>query len=733
MFEDRTMRLQAPALLAVAAVVWMGAGVPTRADDEPGGRAGIRFTRYVVTGMGTLGGPNSEAWGINNAGQVVGRADLAPDGGGNVYHHAVLHQAGMTTDLGTGQGCNPSSSYSWALDINDAGQIVGRTCANNRYPRAFLRSGGVMIDLGTLGGTLSWARGINNAGDVVGTSATPGDATSHAFLYRNNSMLDLGTPGTGASEALHINDHGSVVGYANYPNGTHAFLYRNNAMIDLTPSAPCCNYAWGINDSDKVVGTAVGALFGVGHDAGFLYSNGSMANLGALANSVTVAMSINELDQIVGYSALGYNYFHAFLYENGTMVDLNHHIPDNPEWELNFATAINDVGQIVGIGTTGGQTRGFLLTPVPTPPTAVDDAYATGFGAPLTVSAPGVLANDYGSGLSSMVAGQVTTPAHGTAVLNPDGGFVYTPAQGYSGPDAFTYRAINITGTSNLATVSLTVGQPPNVQPPTKLYTHSVAGSVVTLRWVPPAAGPRPTGYAIEGGVQPDEVLAVLPTGSSSPIHAFVAPSGSFYVRVRALAGPDRSAPSNEIRVHVGVPAPPSAPAALASVVDGSTVNLAWRNTFEGGAATGVVLEARAGPAVSYIPLGLIDTFGAAGVPAGSYTLRVWAINAGGVSGPSNQIAVTVPGACSGPPGAPVSFLAYALGRTLFILWDMPTPGPAATGYEVIASGAVSGRFALPTRAVSGTVGPGTYDLSVVASNTCGSGPATPVQTVTVQ
>jgi hypothetical protein len=80
-----------------------------------------------------------------------------------------------------------------------------------------------------------------------------------------------------------------------------------------------------------------------------------------------------------------------------------------------------------------------------------------------------------------------------------------------------------------------------------------------------------------------------------------------------------------------------------------------------------------------------------------------------------------------------VSFLAYALGRTLFILWDMPTPGPAATGYEVIASGAVSGRFALPTRAVSGTVGPGTYDLSVVASNTCGSGPATPVQTVTIQ
>ena len=42
----------------------------------------------------------------------------------------------------------------------------------------------------------------------------------------------------------------------------------------------------------------------------------------------------------------------------------------------------------------------------------------------------------------------------------------------------------------------------------------------------------------------------------------FTAPTGSFYVRVHALNGAVRSAASNEIRIHVNVPAPPSAPEA---------------------------------------------------------------------------------------------------------------------------------------------------------------------------
>jgi probable HAF family extracellular repeat protein len=713
-------------LLASVAAVSLGAGaeVPEGAEIERDSRFGLRYTRYTVTDLGGLGGTISEAWGINNAGQVVGRAYLA----GDVWFHAFVWEAGVMTDLGTiGQGCNPG--HSWAYDINDAGQIVGQTCASGISARAFRRTGGVMTDLGTLGGTGSGAFGINSAGHVVGAAAVPGDPFNHAFLY-DGAMHDLGSLGGAWSAATHISDHDTIVGWSEIrplpDRKPHAFVYSAPTMTDIFPGAgaACCSYAWGINNADTVVGEA--------YDRGFVFSRGVVTDLPTLAGSKTSAYAINDADEIVGYSVTAAG-AHAFLYRDGRIIDLNDHIPDDPGWVLNYATAINDVGQIAGIGTTGGRTRAFLLNPVPTAPTAVDDAFVTSFEVALTIAAPGVLANDYGSGNSSMIAGLYSTVAHGTLVLSPDGGFVYTPAAGYAGTDSFSYRAINITGVSNVATVTLTVTQPGNAQPPTDLYAYSIIGNIVTLRWNPPVSGPRPTGYTVEGGVSPGEVLAVIPTGSAYPIYTFTAPTGSFYVRVHSLAGADKSAASREIRLHVRVPIPPSAPASLTSMVDGSAVNLAWRNTFAGGAAETVYLEAvPTGGAPMFFPLGVSDTFGAANVPAGSYALRLWAVNGGGVSPPSNQIVVSVPGACSGSPGMPWGFLAYTVGRTIFVIWDPATTGPAATQYVLTVGGGFVGSFSTMGRALSGTVSPGSYHLSVVAQNACGSSPATPVQTVSV-
>ena len=67
------------------------------------------------------------------------------------------------TDLGTLGG---ASSAAWG--INDAGQVVGEATTASGVQNAFLYSGGVMSDLGTLGGQYSVAYGINSAGQVVG-------------------------------------------------------------------------------------------------------------------------------------------------------------------------------------------------------------------------------------------------------------------------------------------------------------------------------------------------------------------------------------------------------------------------------------------------------------------------------------------------------------------------------------------------------------------------------------
>jgi hypothetical protein len=70
-----------------------------------------------------------------------------------------------------------------------------------------------------------------------------------------------------------------------------------------------------------------------------------------------------------------------------------------------------------------------------------------------------------------------------------------------------------------------------------ELTAAAIVGNTVTLSWLAPQEGLPPTGYVIEGGLNPDEVLASIPTGSLAPVVTFVAPSGTFYVRVHALGG----------------------------------------------------------------------------------------------------------------------------------------------------------------------------------------------------
>lgn len=68
--------------------------------------------------------------------------------------------------------------------------------------------------------------------------------------------------------------------------------------------------------------------------------------------------------------------------------------------------------------------------------------------------AGGVLENDIGN---NPTASLVSTTAHGVLSLNADGTFTYAPAANYFGADTFTYRAVDGTGTSNLATVTINV------------------------------------------------------------------------------------------------------------------------------------------------------------------------------------------------------------------------------------------------------------------------------------
>ncbi len=98
---------------------------------------------------------------------------------------------------------------------------------------------------------------------------------------------------------------------------------------------------------------------------------------------------------------------------------------------------------------------------VAAPPTANNDSYTTAENATLSVAAPGVLANDTDPNGLPLTALRVANPGHGTLTLNADGSFTYTPTTNFFGFDSFTYQASDGSTTSNVATVTLTVGGPP--------------------------------------------------------------------------------------------------------------------------------------------------------------------------------------------------------------------------------------------------------------------------------
>jgi VCBS repeat-containing protein len=140
------------------------------------------------------------------------------------------------------------------------------------------------------------------------------------------------------------------------------------------------------------------------------------------------------------------------------------------EWQV---TATNASGR-----STTGPTWRFTTSPTQTPgntaPVAGAEAYFVQSDTMLSISAPGVLANDTDAEGTSLTAQLVSSVAHGTLSLSANGGFVYTPAPGYTGPDAFAYRASDGQATSASATVAITVTPPPSSSLPGPWLTRDV-------------------------------------------------------------------------------------------------------------------------------------------------------------------------------------------------------------------------------------------------------------------
>ena len=329
------------------------------------------------------------------------------------------------TDLGV-INIGGQLSQDLKLDINDNQMVIGwdhQSINGLFYRKSFIWQGGVRSYLNPNIELNHTAFAVNNNGTIVGSEENPGNSIKpvswqkDASLNWTMSYLPINRVGGIAKD---ISNGGTVVGHSiDSTDKTFASQWDSitSPQQDILPGVE--SYAMAIV-GNAIIGSrnaSTDKLFHSASGEGFLWNGGVVSTLGSIrANSnSSVPTAINSLNTIVGgahtddiYSCFRQNCFsamHGFiwqstqgmqdllvensnswandindaglvvgsrrigidgravLWEQNVAFDLNLLLNGVSNWKLENAHAINQNGQIVGIGTVDNQLHGFLLTP----------------------------------------------------------------------------------------------------------------------------------------------------------------------------------------------------------------------------------------------------------------------------------------------------------------------------------------------------------------------------------
>jgi len=298
----------------------------------------VIWVDHVPVDLGGLGGMQGVGNGVNDFGLATGVAlTKTLDPFANDFSQAFLLAPGTTSahaflwngsmhDLGTLGG---PDSMAWF--VNDLGQVAGNsytgsTVTNfwfnpdtgNPTMAPFLWDRGQLINLGSLGGHMGQVVALNNLGQVTGFSTLSDDSTIHPFFWSQGTLTDLGTLGGPFAFPLWMNPVGNVVGFSSTTAdfGGHAFLWLRGKMIDLgVLGDDPCSVPLGINLRNQIVGASTDCFEG---ETAVLWENGQPPiDLNTLVPEgsplfLHEADSVNDRGEIVGIGLTPEGNTHVF-------------------------------------------------------------------------------------------------------------------------------------------------------------------------------------------------------------------------------------------------------------------------------------------------------------------------------------------------------------------------------------------------------------------------------------
>jgi len=191
--------------------------------------------------------------------------------------------------------------------------------------------------LGRLGYDASQGDAINDSGQVMGSLYTFGQHfQTHTFFYDGATMFDIAPKPSGVF-GNDINNRGDIAGSV----VSEAFIYRNKQFVRISTPEFEFGTAFDINDLGQVIGYVNGP--GIVQDSTYIYGHGDVTIVPTGPFNHLFPTAINNRGQVTGLGERN-PAENGFLYSNGTTIDIGNVAGGNTSRPF----AINESGEITG-------------------------------------------------------------------------------------------------------------------------------------------------------------------------------------------------------------------------------------------------------------------------------------------------------------------------------------------------------------------------------------------------